>query len=335
MKVDARKNRKLIKQFPFIDAILKQRMMPFGQSPRPQNGPGSIDGLTIKVQKADEDLLFRQAGNIGLGEDSFVFSMAKDRTNQVKRIGEYLFAVDKNNTIINRLDWPMNKQLAIKRHPVYAKNIFWATNLGDGHLTDSILDKVANLVWVTVSTWHRDTKVDTELGSRFGECLERNIEITIYGEPECGFNRLDEGSSIWSNLRLNQEVITRAICDKESDLLQMLGCLWELCKFFQDEVWDKGMKQALEGFKTRGASGQFGSTKVLVAEMCGYHRVMFQNDSCWVSFQLRPGAIDMYVLGQDGTLPQLRQLVRPMILMWIQKPECHANFKADEQVSVM
>ena len=336
MKIDARKNRKLIKQFPFIDSILKQEMMPFGVNARLQKGSRSVDGLTIRVQKADGDLLFRQAKNTGLGDHSMIFSMEENRKDQVMRVGEYVFAIDSHNAIINRLDWPLNEQQAVRHYPVYARNVLWARTSPDGNtLSDPIRDKVAYLVWVTVSAWHKDTKVDGEPESRFGECLERNIEVTVYGKPSCGFNKLEEQSSIWSNLRLNQQVTTRSIFDKDVDLLQILGCQWELCKFFQDEVWDKGMKQAYDQFKTRGASGQFGSTEVLVAEMCGYHRVMFQNSSCWISFQLRPGAIDMYVLGQDGTLPQLRQLVRSMVLMWIQHPECHANFKANEKVSVM
>lgn len=336
MRVDARKNRKLIKQFPFIEHILKLPMLPNGTNLRLEKDPRCVDGLTIRVQKADGDLLFRQARNTGLGDHSMIFSMEDDRKDQVMRKGEYIFAIDDRNAIINRLDWPLNDQQTARRYPVYARNVFWATTSLDGNtLSNPIWNKVAYLVWVTVETWHKDTKVDGEPESRFGECLERNVEVTVYGKPSCGFKELEEKSSIWSNLRLNQHVTTRSIIDKDVDLLQILGCQWELCKFFQEEVWDKGMKQAYDQFKTRGASGQFGSTEVLVAEMCGYHRVMFQNRSCWISFQLRPGAIDMYVLGQDGTLPQLRQLVRSMVLMWIQHPECHVNFKADEKVSVM
>ncbi|MES3031124.1 MAG: hypothetical protein V4697_01785 [Patescibacteria group bacterium] len=336
MKVNSEKNRSLIKQFPFIDNILKTEMVPLGTNIRLQKESTSVDNLTIRVQKADGDLLFRQAQNSGLGDHSFIITTEESRKSQVMRVGEYLFAIDDHNTIINRLEWLFNENQSGKRYPVYAKNVLWATKNADASsLSDPIWDNVAYLVWATVSTWHTDTGVNNEPESRFGECLERNIEITIYGKPDCGFRKLDEKSSIWSNLRFNSRVMMRAVMDKDTDLLQMLGCQWELCKFFQEEVWDKGMKQAYDQFKTRGASGQFGSTNVLVADMCGYHRVMFQNNTCWISFQLRPGGTDMYVLGQDGTLPQLRQLVRSMVLMWIQSPECRENFKADEKVTVM
>ena len=136
-------------------------------------------------------------------------------------------------------------------------------------------------------------------------------------------------------LCLTQDVYTKALVDKDTSLLQIYGCLWELCKMFQEEVWDKGMKMAYDSFSTRGASGSFGGAEVLVAEMCDYHRVMFQDSSCWISFQLRPGGIDMYVLGQNGTLPQLRRLVRGMVKMWMMQPECHVNFKSNKNVGVI
>jgi hypothetical protein len=197
MRRDARKNRNLIKQFPFIEYILKLKMVPDGTNLRLEKDPRCVDGLTIRVQKADGDLLFRQAKNTGLGDSSLIFSTDEDRKDQVMRRGEYLFAVDDRNEILNRLDWPLNEQQAARRYPVYARNVLWATRHPDGHLSDPIWDKVAYLVWVSVSAWHTDTRVDGEPESRFGECLERNVEVTVYRKPDCGFRKLEERSSIW------------------------------------------------------------------------------------------------------------------------------------------
>lgn len=336
MNVDSRKNKQLIKQFPFIENILRQEMEPH----RLRDGESItfVDDLTIVVQRADGDLMFRQADNIGLGDHSLLFAIEGQDKGKVGRKGEYLYAVGKGNEILTRVNWPKNQQMAAGTYPVYGHNALWATRNGS-HMSNPMADKVTHLVWVTIWTWHKDTGTDGEPESRFGECLERRMRITVYRPPNDGFRKLEEESSVWSNLRLNKDVTLRAILDKDSEITQMIGCTWELCKMFQEEVWDKGMKQAYELFyeksKIRGASGQFGPTEVLVADMCGYHRVMFQNSSCWITFQLRPSGTDMYVLGQDGTLPQLRQLVRPMIFMWREHPECHANFKANEKVKVM
>jgi hypothetical protein len=111
--------------------------------------------------------------------------------------------------------------------------------------------------------------------------------------------------------------------------------LYEMCITFQDEVYFNGMKAILDGSKYRGASGQFGSVKVLAAEMCGYDRVMLEDAVSYVTFQLRPDSEHMYVLGQQGTLPQIRNLVRTVVRMWNRRPELREAFKPDENVSVM
>ncbi len=117
--------------------------------------------------------------------------------------------------------------------------------------------------------------------------------------------------------------------------MSMGGMLYEMCITFQDEVYFDGMKAVLDDGEFRGASGQFGSVKVLCAEMCGYDRVMLEDANSYVTFQLRPGSKHMYVLGQQGTLPQIRNLVRTVVRMWREKPELRAAFKSDKKVSVI
>jgi hypothetical protein len=95
------------------------------------------------------------------------------------------------------------------------------------------------------------------------------------------------------------------------------------------------MKALLDAGQFRGASGQFGPIKVLAAEMCGYDRVMLEDAVSWISLQLRPDCHHMYVLGQQGTLPQIRNLVRTVVRVWNQQPESQKGFKPDKNVSVM
>jgi hypothetical protein len=92
--------------------------------------------------------------------------------------------------------------------------------------------------------------------------------------------------------------------------------LYEVCVTFQEEIDFNGMKDVLDNGEFRGASGQFDAVKVLCAEMCGYDRVMLEDNSSYVTFQLRPGSKHMYVLGQQGTLPQIRNLVRTVVRIW-------------------
>lgn len=331
MKANASKNRDLIKQYPFLNEILSARMEPFDGA----RGT-SVDDLTIKVEKADGDLMFRRADNVGLGDSSCIFQMKGNRKDQVMRRGEYIFAVDADNRVINRVDWPRNDEARRKSGEIYAWTVLWATKDPSREMySNPIWGKVKSLVWVTVEAWHTDTRNDDAPGGRFGEFRDRSLHITIYGEPEEGFEKLQENSNVYENLALDSRLMTRGVIDKNHDIVSMGGMLYEMCITFQDEVYFNGMKAILDAGEFRGASGQFGSVKVLAAEMCGYDRVMLEDAVSYVSFQLRPGSKHMYTLGQQGTLPQIRNLVRTVVRMWREKPELRAAFKPDKNVSVM
>lgn len=334
MNLNSSKNRGLIKQYPFVSDILSTQM-----EPHDGNGGTNVNDLTIRVEKADGDLMFRRADNVGLGDSSCIFQFKGNRGDQVMRRGEYLFAIDGKGKIVNRVNWPRNDQERRTTNEVYGWSALWAGRStfhnGEPCYTDPIWANVKHLVWVTVEAWYVDTKNDEVSGGRFGEFKDRTIRITIYGAPDQGFEKLQEESSVYSNLSLDSRLMTRGVLDKDYDIVSMGGMLYEMCITFQDEVYFNGMKEVLDGGKYRGASGQFGTVKVLCAEMCGYDRVMLEDSASYVTFQLRPDSKHMYVLGQHGTLPQIRNLVRTVVRMWREKPELRAAFKPDKNVSVM
>lgn len=335
MNPNASKNRNLIKQYPFVSDILSARM-----EPHDGRGGTSVSDLTIRVEKADGDLMFRRADNVGLGDSSCIFQFKGNRKGQVMRRGEYLFAIDSKERIVNRVNWPRNDEEKRKTDgEVYGWSVLWTervtfANNKEGY-SNSIWNKVKYLVWVTVEAWHADTKNDDVTGGRFGEFKDRSIHITIYGAPDQGFEKLQKESSVYSNLSLDTRVMTRGVIEKDHDIVSIGGMLYEMCITFQDEVYFNGMKEVLDSGEFRGASGQFGTVKVLCAEMCGYDRVMLEDSASYVTFQLHPGSKHMYVLGQQGTLPQIRNLVRTVVRMWREKPELRAAFKPDKNVSVM
>ncbi len=334
MNPNSSKNRDLIKQYPFVSDILSIRM-----EPHDGQGGASVSDLTIRVEKADGDLMFRRADNAGLGDSSFIFQSKSDRKDQVMRRGEHLFAIDGKGKIVNRVNWPRNDKERRMTGEIYAWAALWTERVpfanGKEGYSNPIWDSVKHLVWVTVEVWHTDTKNDDAPGGRFGKFRDRSIHITIYGAPEQGFKKLQRESSVYTNLSLDSQLMTRGAIEKDHDIVSMGGMLYEMCITFQDEVYFNGMKQILDSGKYRGASGQFGTAKVLCAEMCGYDRVMLENATSYVTFQLRPDSKQMYVVGQRGTLPQIRNLVRTVVRMWNQKPELRAAFKPDENVSVM
>lgn len=348
MKPHAKKNRKLTEQYPFVRDILYKRMEPHAPWSLSVMESTDVDDLTIRVEKADGDLMFRRADNVGLGESSCIFGLkGDDRKDQVMRRGEYAFAVDKDGRIINRLDFPRNQREQCQSlGEVYAWQVLWLSKspnaTGTGYLHSGCLcQETKYLVWVTVEAWHTDTKDHDVPDGRFGEFRDRSIHITIYGEPDQGFKELQEQASVYENLWLDTRVLTRGALNKNHDIVSIGGMLYEMCIMFQDEVYFNGMKEVLDGGEFRGASGQFGginhfgTVKVLCAEMCGYDRVMLEDTASYVTFQLRPGSKHMYVLGQQGKLPQIRNLVRTVVRLWRERPDLRAAFKPNPNVSVM
>lgn len=323
----SKKNQDMIKKYPFLIDILLERTEPFdGQSGI------SINDLNIRIEKADGDLMFHRADNVGLGDSSCVFQLKGNRKDQVMRRGEYLLAIGHSGKIINFVNWPRNDEERRKTGEVYAWTVFWSERGSNGHYSSPIWDKVKYLAWVTVEAWHMDTKNDG-ISDRFGEFRDRSVHVTIYCEPDHGFKKLQEDSNIYENLFLDERLIMRGTVERDYDMVRISGMLQEMCITFQDEVYFNGMKDVLDKGKFRGASGQFGVVKVLCANMCGYDRVMLEDALCYITFQLQPDSKHMYVLGYKGTLPRIRNLVRTVMRTWNQKSEARAAFKTDKNVS--
>ncbi len=104
-----------------------------------------------------------------------------------------------------------------------------------------------------------------------------------------------------------------------------------MCITFQDEVYFNGMKEVLDGSKCRGASGRFGTVKVLCSKKNGCDIVELKDSASNIVFYLDSHSKHMNVLGQEGALPQIRNLVRTVVRMWREKPELRAAFKPDER----
>jgi len=331
MNVNSSKNKKLIKQYPFLTEVLGTPMEPYYKREEARITDSIIDELTIRVEKADGDLMFRSANNVGLNDSSVILSIKEDKKGQVGKQGEYAFAVGKENQIITYLNF--------SRYPencgqIYANTVLWETHPYYLTRIKDISEETKYIVWVTVNAWYLDTKNDDIPCGRCGEFKNRSIRITIYGTPNQGFKKLREESSVYLNLSLDNNLIVRGAIEKDHDIVTIGGMLYEMCITFQDEVYFNGMKDVLDNGEFRGASGQFGAVKVLCAEMCGYDRVMLEDSVSYVTFQLRPGSKHMYVLGQQGTLPQIRNLVKTVVRMW-RDPEIRKAFKPNENVSVM
>lgn len=332
MKPTSAKNIELIRQYPFLAEILDElKLDPFDVLDDTR-----LDRLTIKVEKADGDLMWRTGKNIGLdGDNGFLFTMGGKNKNKVGKQGEHLFLASNKKALVRGLSWPRNdiEKREVPFQP--ASSILWRDRGPKGMLSRPFEEEYSHyLVWLTVRCWYEDMHNNDFTGARFGQLIEREMTITIYPKPEEGFLDLDRKSWIGDHLLLDSTTLMRALSEKNETILNLYGRLDELAQLFQDEVYFNGMKEMFDKGKHRGSSGVFGTTKVLVAELCGYDRMMLENGNCWISFQLRPEASTMYVLGMGGTLPQLRVLIKTVVKLW-QQPENRDLFKSDSNVSVM
>jgi hypothetical protein len=330
MKLDCPKNRKLIKQFPFVKKILDDWIGPYAGWNENAKDARRVDRLIVRVQKADGDLLFRVADNVGLSNNGFIFSTKSDREGQVMRRGEYIYATNKGGKIINRLSW-IGENNPERESPMYAKEIFWQFSPKRSN-PNFILKGVGCLVWVTVEAWHKHNKNDPQ--NPFGEFCDRSITITIYLEPNCGYHDLLENSNVYQNLRLNTKVLTQGDFDKDIAIITIHGQLAELCVLFQDDVYFNGMKEAYDKIRTKGASIEGSPVKILLYEACGYQRIMLEDAEAYITLQIRPGANHLYVLGCDGTLPQIRHIVKTAVNFWKNHPDCQNAIKSNKDVSL-
>ena len=318
MKIGSKKYLLTVVQYPFLKYILSQKMEPY-------NGDGGLSTteIIVEAEKANGDLLFRRADNVGLGNLSCILYSKGKRKGQVMRRGEYLFIVDRSGKIINRVNWPRNEEEEEEETKVSA--IYgWRRQV-------DISNDLKYFVWVTVEAWHSDKKNDDAPNDRVGDFKENIIKITIYSTPKQGFEKLERESDVYWNLLLDNKLMKRGVIDKNLDIVTIGGMLSEMCITFQEEVYLNGMKKVLDEGKYRGASGQFGTVKVFCADDC----ITLKDSTSYITFELRPCSKYVCVHGKRGTLPQIRNLVRTVVRMWREDPESRETFKSNKNVSVV
>ncbi len=332
------KIQKLIARYPFLTEVMQLPLHPVA----PVKGLRQIDDLSIKVEKADAFLMYRQANNTGLElnsrSSSWIAPFEGPRKDQAGRRGEYMLAIDHKGKIVNRIEWPRSRFEDGAKQPVYGWHVFWTgkTRCADGSIgyTNPIWNQVKYLVWVTVHTWH--TSIKGFEGKPFGDFIERTMNVTIYTAPKQGFEALEEEANVYEHLHLNNDVTLKGMFRNDRDIMYITGMLMELCHQFKTDVYDNGMRAVADSHPTHriAASGQFGSVGIMVAELCGYERIQLDDDSSRISLQIAPGSTHAHVHSMDGKLPQLRNLIRTANEYWNHRPGGRDSFIYNEQVRV-
>lgn len=329
MKPNSSKNRKLIYQYKFLEKILKLPFIPHAPSPDLRH----FDDLIIKVERADVYLMYRRGRNSGLegeGRTRWLAPVDGPHTGQAGKQGQYLLAINGENEIINIITWPESSSHDL----IYGWQVLWGTEAGRRIFTNALYDQVKYLAWVSIGTWYKSTKDSGD--TPFGDFVERTMNVTIYMEPEQGFQALQEEANVFEHLWLDNNVIIEGMMCDNHDILYISGMLAELANHFQTDVYFNGMREIANSYPEDriAASGQFGPVKVLVAEMCGQECVQLEDDSSWISFKVASGSARLYTHGMQGRLPQLRKLVRTVIQRWNYSESGRDSFTYNQEVGM-
>lgn len=321
MKPDSKKNKKLRKQYPFLESILSMAL-----SPQAGNRGAQINDLTIKVKRADGDLLYREAQNRGcLGNNTITDCTNESRKGQVVKRGEHCFAFSKDGEELNNL--PHDDGSVPAGLPVYVEQIFWKRITGNSR-TGPIFEDVKFLVWLTVEAYYKDNG-DKE--NPYGEFVDRTLEVTIYKEPKAGFFNLYRNSRLEDHLFLSNKVFMRDAVRRERQLDTLTTRLQELADIFYESVYTQGMEEILEAVDFKGCSGEFGGVSVKATWGLGRVGVGLSNSEIDIEFNIIDETKVMYMNSVYGRLPAIRKLVMNVIQAWTDE-EARKTFGPDKSV---
>ena len=311
--------RKQEETYPFLSTIFGMDLEPLGIIQ-----PDIIDRLQVFEDTADGGLMFRQANNLGLGDNRFFYTFRKTGPRrQITRQGEYVFVADEVRILYGK-KWPRNEEERRKRGEYYARDALLGS---DGSAeTATLMDKARYLVWVTAAVVHLDTRNDEAPESRFGKLMRRMLDITVYRAPREGWRRLYEESTPEDFLNLNERVCTRAILDGDREVLRLEEGIEELRKDFYEKVFQKGLGEIL---RAEGAAmaGSFGSLRMSYEAKGGFGKLLLEDAGSWIVFGVSRRQRCFTVISHWGRLSQLRSLVRGMIVAWNESPGAKLLFR--------
>lgn len=321
MKPDSSKNKKLRKQYPFLEWVLGM-----GLVPQAGDRVGQIDGLTIKVKKADGNLLYQETQDRGcLGNKTITDSTSESRKGQVIKQGEHLLAFSEDGKPLNTL--AHNENANPGDLPIYAEQIFWKWIDGERR-SEPIFNDLGFLVWVTVVAYYKDTG---DTNDPYGEFVDRTLEVTIYKKPKEGFSRLYENSRLEKHLLLSNKVFMRDAVRPKRQLETMTARLQELSDIFYESVYLQGMQEILEEVNFRGCSGEFGGVSVRAVWGLGRVGVELSNSEVDIEFNIIDDTEVMYMNSVYGRLPAIRKLVMNVVQAWSDE-EARKAFGPDKSV---
>lgn len=297
---DERQN--YIKDFPFLKEV------PVDRRPLGLEGSAALDKVTVRVERADASLMFRDRVN-AYSEPMYVGDRRGQHRNMARQ-SEELYMVAGGGL----------EETAPLSRPAYPRKTFHFVDFG----------KVEYLVWVRTRTlYNYPADSRQRQNPELAGLKERSIHITIYRPPREGW------AELYRTARLSDSVLTdhriREGCeDHDPDWLAIKLRLDDLAKEFGAGPYARGIRskilEALEVGDYRMA-GEAAGTKLRSYVMSGCILMNIYNDSSQVTFwgfasekDHREAGIKWMGMnswkGIYGSISQAEQLVKVISSAW-------------------
>ena len=98
------------------------------------------------------------------------------------------------------------------------------------------------------------------------------------------------------------------------------------------KVYFNGLRDRIKSEIISNPFDKFNTVEVLSGESCGVEQISLRDNNGYINFNLSSGAKQMYVAGQAGTLPQIRNLVRTVVRLWNIDPKSRSMQTSQKNV---
>lgn len=185
------------------------------------------------------------------------------------------------------------------------------------------------LIKFRYETWYRtEDKQDV---------LECQVYLTLYKIPEEGLAQLITSSDPAKNVYMtDRDVIESLFCDARTDYEKASEVLREFGVRFNDEVWEKGLREILDEASS-ATKGTYHGVTMLTIFTCGRCLINLDRGDRYVAFAAEDSkGTKMHFMGHAGSVDEIREITDSFIESWnsltpeervdVQKPDNKVSF---------
>ena len=279
----------------------------------------ALEQVSIRVQRADPNLMFRVAKNV----DPPNFLREPSDPELTGSRTEYFYPINTDGVPGERREWSLNQVFTWGQ---FVRDIFRS------HITDwcsgpkfydllgeDPFEVVGSIVWVSSTIWHRRLKDHNLMPIGEAEPVRAEIDITVYKAPKQGWRSLYLKADPLVNVTLSGHNLWPNQPRPDSFRLVALDLLDRLAIKFDAEVMREGLWKMIVG--TKCVSGMIGDVRVTASYMIGQYSISLESGDSQVSFVGIEHLHQVGFEGIQGTLPSVFRMVDKVCARWPEMSE--------------